>query len=401
MTFLRKTSNLLLNKPIIIFIVFMFLIKPGIVNLNGTINMLYNVASVTLIAVIILLYILRGKISKLQIALIIFISCLGISTCFGTQDFSTFAKTYSMILGISLYTEMVINTNLEKFLKALTALVSVYIILNFLTILFVPHGFIGDGTLHDFYFLGYDNASVHTIVLGLVVVMISSHYFHKKLTPFALIMIGIGALSYYLVWAASCLVSVSLLVFYVIFVYKRQFFKKFLNFKVLFGFAILFFLVIVILRWQDIFSWFIVDVLHRDLTLTGRTYIWDRCMTQIGNHPILGLGVQAEAVRLSTLGIYHAHSGLLNVLLEGGIIGFVAFLNIFRVATKSLTTKENKVNEFSAICTFALFIYFISTLVDVIVDSYLFYILLNICYFIPLIKEKFEEREKLNENTDS
>ncbi len=392
MLFIKRLSDLFLNKLGVIFIVFLFLLKPASVSLNGEINLIFNIVSIIFIAIIIILYLSRGKFSKLQISIFIFITCIGVSTFFGTKDFGTFFKNYGVILAVSLYTEMLINNDLEKFLKALSTLISIYIIVNLLTVVFT-NGFSGDGTLHDFYFLGYDNGSVHIIVLGLFVMMISSHYFYNKLTPFVLTIIGCGVLTYYLEWAASCLVSIALLIFYVIFIYKRKTMKKILDFRFIFGFTFIIFLIIVVFRWQNNFSWLIVDILHKDLTFTGRLVIWDKTLFQICKHPILGLGVQNEKIRLAKLGIYHAHSNFLNVLLESGIIGFVAFLNVFRVATKSLTRKENMNNEIASICTFALFVYLISTLVEVIMDDYLFYILLNICYFIPFITDKKKKRE--------
>jgi O-antigen ligase len=81
----------------------------------------------------------------------------------------------------------------------------------------------------------------------------------------------------------------------------------------------------------------ILSLLGRDLSLTGRTTIWNILMISIQKRPLLGYGYQAfwpgatsegmnaiiaEYGMMHFLGAY-AHSGYLSVLLEEGFVGLV------------------------------------------------------------------------------
>ncbi len=385
---MKKINNLFLNNEFIIFVIFLILIKPPSLYAIPFINSIFNILAVVLMFLIFVMYFFKRKISKLQLSIILFIGCLGISTLLRTNNYYYFIKTYSVLLAISFYSEMLILNNHKKFLKVLSILLAIYIIINFITVLFFPGGLPIPDT-HEYYFLGYDNASVLTIILGLFFMIFSSYYFNKRLTLFTIIIIFISFLTYYLEWAASCLICCALVLFYILFVYKKDFLKKYINFKLLFIASILLFLFIVIFRFQNMFKWLIVDILHKSLNLTGRTSIWNRCIKQIKKHLILGIGVWDPAIRIKAMRIYHAHSTFLNILLEGGIISLLAYLNIFRIVGQRLKNFSKK-NELISMCIFTLFVYFISTTIDVISDSYLLYIVLNLCYYANYIN--FQKR---------
>ena len=63
-----------------------------------------------------------------------------------------------------------------------------------------------------------------------------------------------------------------------------------------------FFVLIVILRVQNLFSWLLVDYLHKDLTLVGRTYIWDAALTNFFDSPWIGTG--STSLQISASGAY-------------------------------------------------------------------------------------------------
>ena len=392
---MKKIKNQILNNELVIFLIYMFLIKPPCFSLIPFLNKFFNIVAVLLILLICFIYFEQKKISKLQIAIMILIGCLGISTLFGTRDFYSLAKTYSIFFTISLYTEMLILNDYKKLLRPISLLLSSYIIINYLTLYLIPKGFDYPNHLNN-YFLGYDNSSVILVNIGLFIMIYASYCLNKKISLMVIITTVIAFLTYYKLWAASCLVSVLLVIFFLIFVYKKDKVKKILNFKFLFIIAVSLFLLIVVFRFQNLFSVLIVNILHKSLTFTGRTKIWNRCVSQIIKHPILGLGVQNPVVRLDLLKIYHAHSTILNVLLEGGILSLLAYFNIFRVSAKDLNVKNSKNNELINICSFAFFVYLISTLVEVIHNSETLYILFNLSFYAQYIYNKQCEEKKNN-----
>lgn len=99
---------------------------------------------------------------------------------------------------------------------------------------------------------------------------------------------------------------------------------------------ILFFLLIVIGNIQ-VFSYIIVKLLHRDLTLTARTVIWNITLEKISQKPILGngyvTGKQFESMLPSIIGV-NAHNTYLMVIYMGGFIMFFFFVLVYISAQK-------------------------------------------------------------------
>lgn len=82
-------------------------------------------------------------------------------------------------------------------------------------------------------------------------------------------------------------------------------------------------------------SWFVKDVLGKDMTFTGRTIIWDSALRVIADSPIWGYGfVDSDWFRghMTDLAI-GAHNYILNTMVYGGVI-LIAFYTL--IVLKSL-----------------------------------------------------------------
>ena len=87
---------------------------------------------------------------------------------------------------------------------------------------------------------------------------------------------------------------------------------------------------------------FLISLLGKDATLTGRTEIWDEVMTSIVKHPLFGYGYQAfwlgfkgESYRIIlavTWALGQAQNGFLDVTLEMGMVGLIIVLSLFAFA---------------------------------------------------------------------
>jgi O-antigen ligase len=83
----------------------------------------------------------------------------------------------------------------------------------------------------------------------------------------------------------------------------------------------------------------VLELIGKDPTLTGRTDLWDIVIDEISQRPVLGWGFFAfwssanplSAEISGTLGwtVPHAHNGILEMLLEVGVVGTAIILAIF------------------------------------------------------------------------
>ena len=78
---------------------------------------------------------------------------------------------------------------------------------------------------------------------------------------------------------------------------------------------------------QQNFSWLIVDILGRDLTLTGRIAVWQQAIEVILRKPIFGWGY-VDSLEGFVLfgGAAHTHNQFLNIAYQGGMVSLMGFL---------------------------------------------------------------------------
>lgn len=81
---------------------------------------------------------------------------------------------------------------------------------------------------------------------------------------------------------------------------------------------------------NELASWFIKDVLGKDMTFTGRTYMWDTALQVISESPVWGYGFVDKEWYLSNMTslAIGAHNFILNTLIYGGIIILVFYTAI-------------------------------------------------------------------------
>ena len=118
----------------------------------------------------------------------------------------------------------------------------------------------------------------------------------------------------------------------------------------------------------------IVNVLHEDPTLTGRTGIYDLMATFMFTRPIWGLGIGNSHRVLSYLfGIANAQNGLMNLFVEEGLVGVILYFSLFFCIFK-YTIKHAPYNYSYPILTYILVFFFLG-LVEITIDNKLLIIM--------------------------
>ena len=110
---------------------------------------------------------------------------------------------------------------------------------------------------------------------------------------------------------------------------------------------------IVFMRIQDIFSDLIVSILHRNLSFTGRTAIWDYYIEQFNTSPIQNkLFGNFGKTELSV----NSHNMILGTLSFSGIFGLVIYSCLAILGIKNLSKNNSECSKFLSIIIFALLI---------------------------------------------
>ena len=142
-------------------------------------------------------------------------------------------------------------------------------------------------------------------------------------------------------------------------------------------FVLLLCVAIVFFRVQNLFRFFVVDILHKSLDLSYRTIIWDDAIAMFKANPInliFGFGYFDTMNTFTNLPVRvgHLHNILMNSLFFSGIIGTVIYFYKFYLI-------ENKIYSLKSIrCSNSLTFLFIAILVLMIFDTFELY---QIYYF--------------------
>jgi exopolysaccharide production protein ExoQ len=95
---------------------------------------------------------------------------------------------------------------------------------------------------------------------------------------------------------------------------------------------------VVMVAWPD----FLIQLLGKDMTLTGRTNIWSAVLDSIVKRPLLGYGYQAfwlgmegesyRVILVVSWMLAQAQNGFLDIMLENGAAGLAIVLLVFGFA---------------------------------------------------------------------
>lgn len=295
--------------------------------------------------------------------------------------------------GLIMLLEMVYRINAKKATVALNYIFNLLITLNFLQILLF-----GDAIGEYRYLLGYRNQM--GLVLFITIFLGYLYYLMRDTKMFFVYSFVLTVLTVIMLGSMNNLIALAVILLYMVMPknVKAKIDKPFSNHLVLI--YIVSFVSVVILRVQNIFSFLIEDILHRSLSLSGRTYIWDEAIRLIKLNPILGYGrgetanyfaVEYYMSNLSLKqGVYSAHNAFLQTCYEFGIIPIILMLGLLYYYTrqiKRMSTKE--MGMFYAIL-FAMLI--ILTMEAVGFDGV--FVLVAIGYFFAL-QNKVSDKERV------
>lgn len=248
------------------------------------------------------------------------------------------------------------NRKPVEYISSVITLLSALCIANLITVVAFPSGmyqtpstFIGDN-----FFLGHRNGAGLYILLMISSSLILDNYGTEYPC------VGIRTLLLYFVGLAQTVLAfcattlISLLVFGVgLLILKSRKLRHILNpiLAVIIGLAGN--ISVVVFRIQLLFAPIIEGILHREVSLSSRTTIWEMTLNLIsGKYLLLGRGVDGHnAIVIRETVINSAHNELLNILLQSGLLGLLSYVVFFgSVILKAIKNKNS-----SIIFVFAIF----------------------------------------------
>lgn len=392
--------NQIFSRAWIVALLFLPFFKPAsLESLSGPFlwaDMLLTAAKAGFFLLACLFYLGNKKISAFLIVTAVFNLLFLISTYVNQGDLKKALIYVINIIGVCILTELAVKFSFPAFLKAVFYLLSGLLVLHLISQFVFPNGIVlTDYYSNACYFMGIDNRMAPYLFLELLVTILYSEFFYRRITWPALGMLAVVSLIILKSWSASALVGWAIFVLFLVLFYRRKL-GRFFQFGVLSAAYIVIFVSFVVLRLQNLLSFIIVDVLHKDLTFTHRTEFWDVALSHIRDHWLLGMGVPWEKGHVWSdyyLKFYNGHNIVLELLLVGGSLLLIAFLAVLFFCGRRVMSARP--HPWASLVSAVLFSFFMVMLLETYYYEPPFWIMLAIAYQLPvgiLQQEAFEQQ---------
>ena len=346
---------------------------------------------ISLIIMVIFLFKKDLKIDKFDILTIIFsLYIIMISFVNRNLSFGITVSVLQLFIICKFVKERLKKSN--KMLTTLYILYSVVAVINFIPI-------IGKNVTENYsYFLGGKNALSMVLIPTLYFISIYSIVKYRKITikNLALSMIIIATM--FISGSGTGIVLSVIALICMLLIDKIN-----VNKKVLFIAYIIIFLVVLNLQAFNnigIIRTIVVDYLQKDLTLTGRTEIWDKVINYITDSFLVGYG-KGNSIVSSFSNVSECHNMFLEIMLCGGMILLVNYILIIKETFSKCNYSKNKLkNKLNNTSLIFVFLFFIIGLTESVPFKIEIWIMFTITYSIDNILKNKEKDETNGKDND-
>lgn len=302
------------------------------------------------------IFVKRGKISIVLVSIIALHLCYLYSTIIhaDTSLSRWFIISMPVIATITFLEISCMQRSMLKFLYTTLILLTIYNILNLLSILVYPNGLydargIGEFGITAFgnmttayYFLGYQKGHIFFQLSACGFSLLFELLTKKNIGSYFYLNLVISIISSIVMMSVSGTI-VLLIVGFLLLKCMYKIFHMVSLLRII-GLVFLVWVSIVVLRIQEFFT-NILGLVGKDLTLTGRTIVWDVGIEKFLENPLTGLGIisSERAYDLFHFGVGSVHSLFLEVLFYGGVLAGSCFMLLLLIIiyNSNLLDKSN------------------------------------------------------------
>lgn len=212
------------------------------------------------------------------------------------------------------------------------------LILQLLSKLFFPQGLYDNNLIYaiEQYFLENDNSAMPFVYL-LVVLSVYFKRFYSDTSYKPFFDLFLCFVLTYVSWSGTGIITMFLLLFSIIISNYPLKYNRSILVSLLVVIAVLFY-DIVVNETSDIGMIRIIsELLGKDISFSGRTYIWQQALSIISVHPIIGSGTSELTRSILSLGgtsNMGAHNQILQIVMEGGLLAAGALILLIIISIK-------------------------------------------------------------------
>ena len=306
---------------------------------SGLCNSLFLLIQLIIAVLLLLNFVLQKKINKLDCCFLLFYLILAVSTLVNKLDITNYIKDFisSAILYMSVKYGM--EKDPKSYFKYSSIILLVYTLFNTISAVYLyPNSMFRDNN-NPIFFLGGDNTSIRIYLYSIAMYFTNKHFNRQKISFPVLPVLNLLVFSFLRDIGSGKVCLFVTVIGLLILITKRKMPKDILL-KIAVANAVMLGLLLSLAK-IDLAKSIITNVLHRDMTLTGRTIIWDITLNKVIEKPILGYGMiegmDFQAMLGGITGI-NAHNTYLMMLFNGGILLFTVFAIAYFITRKQFNT---------------------------------------------------------------
>lgn len=361
------------------------------------IGMLVITGRYLVLSFLIFIALCKGKIVKLardkSFQLLMLLYCvIGISTFVNNGSMNNVLQL--IMYGITPYLLMSnyweYESGRQRVLGGINLAFTFLTVLNLLIMFIYPNGIYtasGSGVTANYYLFGSKNQMVAPLLIGMVFFIEYSYKRFGKITISTILKCSACIIALLIGESGTGIVMMGL--FTLLLSTEKRISKK-LTPNTSYIVLIVLFVLVVIYQMLGVFSYFIEDVLHKSITLSNRTYIWEAALLSIRQNPLIGTGVSDGLTGNVLLKLDYisrdtfAHDMYLDFAIMGGVTALVIFcLYLIKIKNYYLMTKMK--NE-KMILWWGFWLYLIASLVEIYPGNYCMFLVT--AYFVLENKNK-------------
>lgn len=243
-------------------------------------------------------------------------------------NFQTTITQVVPILGISIWADIFSRKN--NGICIATKLIMLYVYINLITLVLFPNGLYQSQSYqaipYKCYFLGYRNVQSLWLLPALALTLWENNSKTDKLSYKTKVRLTAILLSIVMIKSSTAYVAtVFFLVLFILLVKrsKKRYLWKFVNLSTAYVGSLLISAGLVFFNIQYKFSYLIENILHKEVDLTDRIYVWQKALIYIHQRIWTGYGYIFDPTSRALIGASHPHNYALNLLYTGGLIGFL------------------------------------------------------------------------------
>ena len=338
------------------------------------------------IAIICLILFIKNKLYRVKflIPLYLLFGWCTFTTLINGCPFVTYIKYFTPFFASAVLTYLLIKIDIVRAYSDIATILAIILILQFLTFLFNPFGYITEGGYRLNYLLG-NRVSINKILFFAIYFSVSNIKISKKSGILKTIIVLFTGLIFVFGEKVSTSI-VGTFIYTFIFIFSRIIKSKRMwrNIVIL---IIVLAISFAFIGNMEYFQYLLVDILDEGMTMSGRTLIWEQAINNLhGIHWLIGNGYgnDYQFYLRNVWASGKAHNQYLSTIFNYGLIGLFFYIILYNYQFRSAINESKKININLLSCLITMLIIQIPASTYDMVYFYIFYI--ASCY-APLLEK--------------